>query len=30
MKQLLAHSFKHGAQIGAMYAAAIKLGWLKG
>ncbi|WP_439506369.1 NUDIX hydrolase [Sediminibacterium sp.] len=29
MKQLLAHSFKHGAQIGAMYAAAIKLGWLK-
>ncbi len=29
MQQLLAHSFKHGAQVGAMYAAAIQLGWLK-
>ncbi len=28
MYMLLNHSFTHGSQIGAMYAAAIKLGWL--
>ena len=29
MQKLLAHEFKHGTQIGAMYAAAIQLGWLQ-
>lgn len=27
IKKLLGHEFTHGAQLGAMYAAAIKLGW---
>ncbi len=29
LHKLLQNSFTHGAQVGAMYAAAIKLGWLK-
>lgn len=28
MEMLLTHSFTHGSQIGAMYAAVCKLGWL--
>jgi ADP-ribose pyrophosphatase len=28
LKMLLSHSFTHGTQSGAMYAAAVKLGWL--
>ncbi|HLD52252.1 MAG TPA: NUDIX hydrolase [Sediminibacterium sp.] len=29
MNKLLQNSFTHGAQVGAMFAAAVKLGWLK-
>jgi ADP-ribose pyrophosphatase len=29
LDQLLQNSFTHGAQVGAMFAAAIRLGWLK-
>ena len=29
LNKLLQNSFTHGAQVGAMFAAAIKLGWLK-
>ncbi len=29
MQKLLDHSFTHGIQAGAMYAAAIRLGWLR-